>query len=93
MTHFDQRHNLAPELFRQIVLTEVLSIVLKLKLLDGYIIFLIRRLENVCTGAGSNLLFKTDVVNVDPKVILSHLELLCENTARLLSLCHLTWIY
>ena len=92
VTHFDQCHNLAPELFRQVVFTQVLSIVLKLELLDGYIVLLIRRLENICTGARSNLLFEANVVNVDSEMILAHLELLCENTACLLSLCHLTRI-
>ena len=92
MAHFDQCHNLAPKLLRQIVFAEVLSIVLELQLLDGYIVLLIRRLEYICTGARSNLLFKANIINVDSEVILAHLELLCENTASLLSLCHLTWV-
>ena len=92
MSYFNQCHNLAPKLFRQIVFTEVLSIVLKLELFDGYVVLLIRRLENVCTGARSNLLFEANVVNVYSEVILAHLKLLCKNGARLLSLRHLAGI-
>ena len=92
MTHFDESDNFALELFCQIVLTKVLSIVLKLKLLDGYIVLLISSLENISTGTSSNLLFKTNIVDIYSEVILAHLKLLCKNGARLLSLRHLAGI-
>ena len=92
MAHFYKCHNLALELFRQIVFAKVLSLILKLKLLDGYIVLLISSLENICTGPSSNLLFKTNIVDIYSEVILAHLKLLCKNGARLLSLRHLAGI-
>lgn len=85
--HFDQSCDLSLKLLRQVVFASVLAIVRKLQLLHGYVVFFVGRLEDVGTGASSDLLFKPDVLNIDSEVFLGFLELLTEDVTRLLGLC------
>ena len=93
MADFDEGRNFSLKLFSQVGLACVLSIVDKLELLHSDIILLISGLENVSTCSSTDLFLKSDVKNVDPKVVLAFLELATEDITRLLSLCLLTWVH
>ena len=58
MAHFYECHNLTLELFRQVVLAQVLSMILELELFDCDIILFISRFENISASSGTDLLFK-----------------------------------
>ena len=93
MSDFDQSSDFSLEFLSQVGLACILSIVDKLELFHCDIILLICGLENVSARPSADLLLKPDVMNVDSKVILTLLELSCENITSLLSLCLLTRVH
>ena len=90
MPDLDQSNYLSLELLRQVIFAQILSIVRKFQLFHSDIILFVGRLVNIRAGTCTNLLFKVDITDINPEVILAHLELLGENAASLLRLGHLT---
>ena len=85
-----QSNNLSLELLRQVIFAQILSIVRKFQLFHGDIILFVGRLVNIRAGTRTNLLLKVDITDINPEVILTHMELLGENATSLLRLGHLT---
>ena len=56
MSDLDQRCNFSLELFREISLASILTMVSKFELLDGDIVFFISCFVDVCAGTGAYLL-------------------------------------
>ena len=92
MPNFNQGSDFALEFFCQIIFPRVLSIVCKLKLFHGNVVFLVGCLKDICRSTSSDLPFKSNVINVDPEMILIFLELLVKNVTCLLRLSHLAWV-
>ena len=93
MANFDKSSYFPLEFLSQISLASILSIVDKLELLHCDVIFLISCLKYISACPSADLFLKSDVMDVDPKVVLAFLELATENIACLLRLCLLAWVY
>ena len=86
MAHLDKRGNFALKLFSQVILARVLAIVGEFQLFHGHVVLFVSSFEDISASTCSDLFFKTDVLDIDPEMILASHELLRKNVACLLCL-------